>query len=187
MKSFLIIFALAIVPTVSSASCNSYMINEHGDGDIIETFRSRSLFFSCRKVLKECQKALDHAPADAVCVSGMEFDWKMVQEIAHDIDKTAKLLHRDLENMTGDQGHNDFGRVRNLTEMVHELAEAADELHESVERSKTNSHDTRDEFNAVKKEIKNIRNELSAVSMPNNLNDLFDEIKQLFNKLRKFY
>ncbi len=185
MKKLLLIIMITLIPIVSQGACRSYMVNENGEGDIIESFKSRSLFFSCKRVYKKCKRALEHAPADAVCIKNREFRWKMVKELAHDIDKSSKLLHRNLESSGA--GHDSLNSLSKLTEEVHELAESADILHEQVELYRKNSKDTKQEYLTVKRNIKDIRSTMKTVIVSDELIHQFNKIKALFKKLRRFY
>jgi len=187
MKKLLIIFAITLFPFTIQAACKAYLVSEHGEGDVLKVYKSSRLFGSCKRANKKCRRDLVHASADAVCITKREFKWKRVTELAHDIDRSSQLLHRDLENMVGGHDHNQSRLLRKLVERVHHLSESADELHEKVEEYRVRSIDTRSEYLAVKRNIKRVKRALRPFRISQDMESQFLNIKMLFKQLRRFY
>ncbi len=187
MKKILLLLTLLILPTLSFAGCNSYMIDNYGDGEVIQSFRSRGFIFSCYRVAKKCRRALAFSPEDAVCIDSRVFAWKMVTELSHDLEKSSKLLHRNLENILGDHDESQSPEVNHLIEYAHELSESSKELHEAVERYRVQSRDTRSEYNKVLFYINKINATFTHDHFSHETVELHMEIKKLFRDLRRFY
>lgn len=187
MKKILLLLTFLTLPTFSYATCNSYMIDNYGDGEVIKSFRSRGIIFSCYRVAKKCRRALEFSQEDAVCINSRVFKWKMVTEVSHDLDKASKRLHRDLENILGDHGENQQSEIKLLIQMAHELSESSRELHEAVEKFRVQSRDTKTEYNKVKFYIKKINESFIHDQFSHQTVELHLEIKQLFKDLRRFY
>lgn len=190
MKILISVIFFSLISFSAQAACNSYLVDEKGEGEVIAVYKSNGflgIFFACSIAYNKCLKNLDDSSPEAVCISKKDFQWKQVQEIAHQIDKKSKLLHRDLENFLG--GHDDDSHIedKSIIELVHELAENAHELHETVENYKARSKESYQEYLKVKGLIQIIDNMMSQMGLPNELQLSFEEIKSLFTDLRSFY
>jgi len=190
MKVLVALILIGLTSLSANAACNSYLVDNNGEGEVIQVFKSNGffgIFFACSVAYKKCLRNAERFGEETICIKKRQFEWRQVQELAHEIDKKAKLLHRDLEALLGvhEADHDNTGD--DVINRVHELAENANALHEAVEESSERSGDTYEEYTQVKESINEIKYLLNEPNLPNEIWDTFSEIDSLFLELRSFY